>query len=87
MKEGEVKVLGISKYEKDGKVSYTLHGETPFEQWESEAGAIGTKAVTEWTNKVDLGFLKPGDIIIPIYTKGFKGAAVLNNVTVVSQSK
>lgn len=87
MKVGEVKVLGISKYEKDGKVSYTLYGETPFEQYESDAGAIGTKCVKEWTNRVDLSYLKPGDIVTLQYTKGFKDMAVLNNVTVIQPVK
>lgn len=87
MKDGEVKVLGIGKYEKDGKVSYTLYGETPFEQFESEAGAIGTKVIKEWTNRVDLSFLKPGDIVTLQYAKGFKDMAVLNNVTVVAPAK
>ncbi len=85
MKEGEVKILGIRKVEKAGKVSFNLYGETPFEPWETDA--LGSKVVQEWTNRVDLSYLNPGDIVTLSYAKGFQGAAVLNNVTVVSKSK
>jgi len=85
MKVGEVRILGIKRTEKEGKVSYTLHGETPFEEWESDS--VGNKVVSEWTNRVDLSYLKPGDIVTLSYAKGFQGAAVLNNVSVVSQAK
>lgn len=85
MKEGEVKILGIRKVEKAGKVSFNLYGETPFELWETDA--LGSKVVQEWTNRVDLSYLNPGDIVTLSYAKGFQGAAVLNNVTVVSKSK
>ena len=60
-------------------------GETPFEEWESDS--VGNKVVSEWTNRVDLSYLKPGDIVTLSYAKGFQGAAVLNNVSVVSQAK
>ena len=86
MKVGEVRILGIKKTEKDNNVSFNLYGETPFEDWEIE-NAVGTKVVQEWTNRVDLSSLKPGDIVTLSYAKGFQGAAVLNNVTVVSQAK
>lgn len=86
MKVGEVRILGIKKTEKDNKVSFNLYGETSFEDWEIE-NAVGTKVVQEWTNRVDLSSLKPGDIVTLSYAKGFQGAAVLNNVTVVSQAK
>ena len=85
MKEGEVKILGIRKVENAGKVSFNLYGETPFELWETDA--LGFKVVQEWTNRVDLSYLNPGDIVTLSYAKGFQGAAVLNNVTVVSKSK
>lgn len=86
MKVGEVKILGIRKVEKGDKVSFNLYGETPFEDWEME-NSVGMKVVQEWTNRVDLSSLKPGDIVTLSYAKGFQGAAVLNNVTVVSQAK
>ena len=85
MKEGEVKILGIRKVDKGGKVSFNLYGETPFELWETDA--LGSKVVQEWTNRVDLSYLNPGDIVTLSYAKGFQGAAVLNNVTVVSKAK
>ena len=85
MKIGEVKILGIRKVEKGDKVSFNLYGETPFELWETDA--LGTKVVQEWTNRVDLSKLNPGDVVTLSYAKGFQGAAVLNNVTVVSQAK
>ena len=85
MKVGEVKILGIKKTEKEDKVSFNLYGETPFEDWETNA--VGSKVIQEWTNRVDLSYLKPGDVVTLSYAKGFQGAAVLNNVTVVSQAK
>lgn len=86
MKVGEVRILGIKKTEKENKVSFSLYGETPFEDWEMD-NSVGTKVVQEWTNRVDLSSLKPGDVVTLSYAKGFQGAAVLNNVTVVSQAK
>lgn len=86
MKVGEVRILGIKKTEKEDKVSFSLYGETPFEDWEA-GNSVGTKVVQEWTNRVDLSYLKPGDVVQLWYVKGFQGAAVLNNVTVVSQAK
>ena len=87
MKKGEIKVVGIGSYEKDGKRCYTLHGITPFEDYEVESGAIGLKTISEWTNRVDLSLLKEGDIVTLSYAKGYKGVAVLNNVMVVAPSK
>lgn len=81
MNVGEIKVVGVSSYSKDGKTSYTLHGYTPFEDWES---GQGFKSVTEWTNRVDLSGLKPNSVVRPIYGKGFQGKAVLINVEVLS---
>ena len=86
MKVGEVRILGIKKTEKENKVFFSLYGETPFEDWEM-GNSVGTKVVQEWTNRVDLSSLKPGDVVTLSYAKGFQGAAVLNNVTVVSQAK
>ena len=86
MKVGEVKILGIKKIEKDNKVSFLMYGETPFEDWEMD-NSVGSKVIQEWTNRVDLSNLKPGDVVTLSYAKGFQGAAVLNNVTVVSQVK
>ena len=85
MKVGEVRILGIRKVEKAGKVSFNLYGETPFELWETDA--LGSKVVQEWTNRVDLSYLNPGDVVTLSYAKGFQGVAVLSNVTVVSKSK
>lgn len=82
MENGQIKVLGVSTYEKEGKRSWVLHGYTPFESWEN---GQGFKCVSEWTNRVDLSVLKPNSIIIPIYGKGFQGKAVLNNFQVVSE--
>jgi hypothetical protein len=83
MKVGQVQVIGVRPYEKDDKKSWTLYGMTPFEDWET--GGLGFKTIEEWTNRVDLGFLKPGDVIELQYSKGFKGAAVLSNVMVVTK--
>lgn len=86
MEIGTVKIVGVVKREKDGKVSYTIHGVTPFEDWESE-NSIGMKVVSEWTNRVDCSHLKPGDIVQLFYTKGYQGSAVLNNIILVEKSK
>lgn len=86
MEKGTVKIVGITKREKDGKVSYILHGITPFEDWESE-NSVGSKVISEWTNRVDCSSLKPGDVVALSYTKGYQGAAVLNNITLVEKAK
>lgn len=71
MKLGEIQVVGVSKREKDGNTSYNLYGVTPFEDWEN---GVGLKCVNEWT-RVDVSGLKKGDIIVPVYTRGFQGKA------------
>lgn len=81
MENGQVKVVGIQKREKDGKVSYTIHGYQLFEDWEN---GEGFKAVSEWT-KADLSKIKPGFVIVPIYGKGYQGKAVLSAVHIVSE--
>ena len=80
MKSDEMKVIGLQKREKDGKVSYTIHAEMLFDEWEN---GQGFKAVTEWT-RIDCSSLKSGMIIKPFYSKGFKGAAVLSGFDIVS---
>lgn len=87
LKFGNVYVLGISSYEKNGVRAYNLYGYEPFSDYEIENGAIGFKSVDEWTNRVDLSFIKPGDIIELRYAKGFQGKAVLDNVSVITPSK
>lgn len=74
-------VVGISSYEKDGKTSYTVQLLGQYSQSEKEAGALGYKAISEWT-RLDLGFLQVGDVITPIYDKGFQDKAVLGDVIV-----
>lgn len=86
MEIGTVKIVGVVKREKDGKVSYSIYGVTPFEDWES-ANSIGMKVVSEWTNRVDCSSLKPGDIVQFSYAKGYQNTAVLNNITIVEKSK
>lgn len=81
MNNGEIKVLGIQKREKDGNVSFTLHGYTKFEDWEN---GQGFKTVTEWT-RADLSNIQSGNVIIPIYSKGYQGKAVLSSVHLVSE--
>lgn len=82
MENGQIKVLGVSTHEKDGKRSWVLHGYTPFDTWEN---GKGFKSVSEWTNRVDLSGLKPESIIVPIYGRGYQGKAILINVQVVSE--
>lgn len=80
MKSGQIKVMGVSIHEKDGRKSWTLHGVAPFDSWEN---GIGYKCVSEWTNRVDLSSLTSGQIVEPVYTKGYQGKAVLSNVHIV----
>lgn len=82
MEMGQIKVLGVANREKDGKKSYTLHGYTPFEDWEN---GVGFKTISEWTNRVDLSGIKAGMVIEPVYGKGFEGKAILINVRVISE--
>lgn len=80
MENGQIKVIGIQKREKDGKVSYTLHGYQKFEDWEN---GIGFKAISEWT-RCDLSEVKSGMVLVPVYGKGFQGKAVLSGVHIVA---
>lgn len=84
MKNGQIQVVGVSSYEKDGRKSYTIHGISPFEDWESN-NSIGMKVVNEWTNRVDLSEIKPGQIVQPIYGKGYQGKAIILDVAIVSE--
>ena len=86
MEKGQVQIVGIQKREKDGNVSWTIHGLTPFEDWES-SNSVGTKVISEWTNRVDCTVLKPGDIVEFQYAKGFQGAAVLSNIRIIEEAK
>lgn len=74
-------VVGISSYEKDGKTAFTVQLLGQYSGQEKENGAVGYKAFSEWT-RLDLGFLRPGDVITPIYDKGFQDKAVLGDVIV-----
>lgn len=74
-------VTGVSSYEKDGKTSFTLQFLSQYSDDEKEKGAVGFKANNEWT-RLDLGYLKPGDIFTPYYEKGFQDKAVLGDVVV-----
>lgn len=80
MKSGQYQVMGVSIYEKDGRKSWTLHAITPFGSWEK---GTGFKCVSEWTNQCDLSGLTYGQIVDPVYTKGYQGKAVLSNVRIV----
>lgn len=79
MKLGEFQVVGVSSREKDGVKSYNLFCVTPFEDWENGSGL---KCVSEWT-RVDVSSLKQGDVIIPIYKRGFQGKAQFSGFTLV----
>ena len=86
MEQGTIKIVGICKREKDGKVSFIIYGITPFEEWEA-SNSIGVKVISEWTNRVDCSSLKPGDIVKFSYIKGYQDKAVLDNITVVEKAK
>lgn len=83
MKHGQIQVTGVVTREKDGKKSYTLYGITPFEDWEN---GIGMKTVSEWTNHVDLSILRPNDVIVPVYSRGYEGKAIFTGFTKVPVS-
>ena len=83
MKSGQIKVMGVQTHDKDGRKSWTLHGAAPFDTWET---GNGYKVVSEWTNRVDLSSLQNGQIVEPVYTKGYQGKAVLTNVRIVESS-
>lgn len=86
MKSGQVQILGIVQIVKDDKISYVIHGFTPFEDWEIEKGCIGYKTFNEYT-RADCSKLEMDDVIEPIYTKGFKGMAVMSSFKLVNKSK
>lgn len=79
LKEEQVLVTGVRRSEKDGKVSYTLNGITPFNQYFLDNGSYGYGVVSEWTNRCDLSYLQVGDIVELQYGKGFEGKAILIN--------
>lgn len=78
MKSGQVQVIGIVTIVKDDKISYVVHGFTPFEDWEIEKGCEGYKTFNEYT-RCDMSKVNINDIIEPIYSKGFKGQAVMSS--------
>lgn len=80
MEKGQVQVMGVQFHEKDGRRSWTLYGISPFDDWEN---GQGFKMVSEWTNRVDLSKLKYGQIVEPVYTKGYQGKAVLSNFRII----
>ena len=84
MKQGQMQVIGVCSYEKNGKRSFVLHLMTPFSEYQAkEQNGVGFAVTTEWTNQCDLTDIKPGMIIEPIYSKGFGDKAVLTNVRIV----
>ncbi|MBQ7067256.1 MAG: hypothetical protein IJN92_10595 [Lachnospiraceae bacterium] len=80
-KEKLCMVIGISSYEKEGKKSFTVQLVGQYSQAEKEAGAVGFKVFNEWT-RIDIGYLKPGDMVTPVYDRGFQDKAVLGDVIV-----
>lgn len=80
---GQILVIGIVPREKDGRSSFTLHGIQCFSDYHIEVGAYGYETVAEWTNRVDLGYLNAGDIVEPVYGKGYQNQAILLNCRVV----
>lgn len=85
-KQNLCQVVGISCYEKDGKISYTVFLLGQFKENEVEAGAAGLKAFSEWT-RMDMGHLQVGDVVQLYYEKGFKDMAILADVVVCKDIK
>lgn len=83
---GRCKVVGISSYEKDGKKSYNLHLVGYFNDYNVEQGAVGLEVQKEWT-RLDVGFLRIGDVVELQYTKGFQDKAVLANIKVIKDAR
>ena len=89
MKAGQVQVVGITRNVSEKGISYTLHGITPFEDWEANSDrgtSVGFKTISEWT-RVDLSDIKPQELITLRYGKGFQGKAVLVGYDRVAPSK
>lgn len=78
------KIVGVRETVKDGNRSFTVYYTEAFEDWEAGENSTvnGVKCGNEWTNRVDCGFLKPGDEVEFSYAKGFQGKAVLNDIKV-----
>ena len=81
-KEKLCQVVGISKNEKDGKISYTLQLTGQFSEYEKNNGAVGLKAFSEWT-RLDVSHVTVGNVVYPMYEKGFQGMATLSDVVIV----
>lgn len=85
-KQNLCQVVGISQYEKDKKVSYTLQLLAQFKDFEVEAGAVGLKVISEWT-RLDVSHLQVGDVVQLYYERGFKDMATLSDVVVCKDIK
>lgn len=80
LKDDEILVTGKISRNKDSKTSWTLYGVKKFEDWEK---GQGFKCINEWTNRCDLSDISPGDILRPIFGRGFQGKAILVDVQLV----
>ena len=80
-----VSVLGISSYEKDKVVSYTLHCAHLFPDFQVDSGATGLMAESFWT-RTDLSAVEPGMCLDLIFEPGFKGLATLVGFTIIKNT-
>ena len=85
-KEKLCQVVGLTSNEKDGKRSYTVHLTGQFPAYEKEKGAVGLRVFSEWT-RLDLSHITVGDVVYPMYEKGFQGMATLSDLMVIKDIK
>lgn len=85
-KEKLCQVVGITSNEKDGKKSFTLHLLGQFADYEKQKGAVGLRVFSEWT-RLDMSHITVGDVVYPMYEKGFQGMATLSDLIVYKDIK
>ena len=85
--EGEVLIVGVYTYEKNGKRGTTISFLQEFKSWQIQRGqrTDGVQAETEFTH-MDCTGLQLGDIVRLAYQKGFQGRAELVGYSLIKRT-
>lgn len=82
-----VKIVGITKYEKNGKKNFTLHYIQEFSEREQEGGAVGVKVSTVWTQLPVAEIARVNDLVELRFEPGFNNTATLSDIIRFSASE
>ncbi|MDO4343930.1 MAG: hypothetical protein Q4C50_03910 [Eubacteriales bacterium] len=87
LEDGEVLIVGVYTYAKNGKNGTTISFVREFKSWQIERGlrTDGVYAETEFTH-MDCTGLQVGDIVRLAYQKGFQGKADLIGYSLVKRA-